>query len=770
MLRIGPCKPGGNLRDIGYVDLVPLLAPLDAAKLAHVVRVAIGVDKPMQGAGYETLLKPPAQLLHSEIRALPGFVGREDLMEKIDASLWPTAATKPAKGGRAMLRNSNSGLQAGVMTGLGGVCKTTLATEWAWRNRARYHGVWWLRAETEATLIDDLIELGSRLVPGLSDITDRQAAAKKTLEEIATHREALPWLLVYDNAEGADVMDWTPPAGAHVLLTSRSPDWWGHAAEIDVGVWPKETAVDYLLQQARGSVQNEAATRTAAGLLADEVGCHPLALAIARSHAWGMNWGFDQYLAAYRQQIATLTERDPTKGRAVGYPRSIAATFEIGLEKATATAPKALHLLGICAYLAPDAIPLDLVTEDEMSALEKGEAVAALADAGLVTPETLADGTPGISMHRLVQAVMRARLTVSDPPGSTPAHDLAKVSDPEGLTPSRTVTKLMAAIATRLVADAFPNGDRLPSDVRHWPACQRLANHARTVLENAPDAGEDASHTSLLAGQVAIYLRSRADHAAAEPHYRRALAIDEASYGPDHPHVALRLNNLAALLQATNRLGDAEPLMRRALSIDEASFGPDHPDVAVDLNNLAQLLQATNRLMDAEPLMRRALEIDEASFGPDHPKVAVDLNNLALLLQDTNRLGDAEPLMRRALAIGEACYGLHHPDVGLKLWSIGNLLQALGRLDEALPFLQRAVRNLDASELPADHSWVTGARNNLAALEAEIEAQKGEGPGEPSPGQVQGGSPAARRGAPSPTAPPGRSATGPWWRRFLGQK
>ena len=128
MLRIGPCKPGGNLRDIGYVDLVPLLAPLDAAKLAHVVRVAIGVDKPMQGAGYETLLKPPAQLLHSEIRALPGFVGREDLMEKIDASLWPTAATKPAKGGRAMLRNSNSGLQAGVMTGLGGVCKTTLAT------------------------------------------------------------------------------------------------------------------------------------------------------------------------------------------------------------------------------------------------------------------------------------------------------------------------------------------------------------------------------------------------------------------------------------------------------------------------------------------------------------------------------------------------------------------------------------------------------------------------------------------------------------------
>ena len=158
-------------------------------------------------------------------------------------------------------------------------------------------------------------------------------------------------------------------------------------------------------------------------------------------------------------------------------------------------------------------------------------------------------------------------------------------------------------------------------------------------------------------------------------------------YGPDHPDVATDLNNLAVLLQATNRLAEAEPLFRRALAIDEASYGPDHPDVATDLNNLAALLQATNRLAEAEPLFRRALAIDEASlrprpprrrhrpqqpggvaaghqppgrgraaatggrwrstrqsYGPDHPDVATDLNNLAGLLQATNRLAEAEPL------------------------------------------------------------------------------------------------------------------------------
>jgi hypothetical protein len=59
--------------------------------------------------------------------------------------------------------------------------------------------------------------------------------------------------------------------------------------------------------------------------------------------------------------------------------------------------------------------------------------------------------------------------------------------------------------------------------------------------------------------------------------------------------VAIRLNNLAQLLQATNRLAEAEPLYRRALAIDEASYGNDHPNVAIHLSNLATLLYATTR-------------------------------------------------------------------------------------------------------------------------------------------------------------------------------
>jgi tetratricopeptide (TPR) repeat protein len=173
--------------------------------------------------------------------------------------------------------------------------------------------------------------------------------------------------------------------------------------------------------------------------------------------------------------------------------------------------------------------------------------------------------------------------------------------------------------------------------------------------------GEDPAIAELLDKQ-AIILVDLARYEEAEPLFRRALAIDEASNGPNHPKVAIKLNNLAQLLQATNRLAEAEPLMRRALAIDEASYGPDHPNVASALNILALLLKATNRLSEAEPLMRRALAIDEASYGNDHPKVAIRLNNLALLLKATNRLAEAEPQSAQAVRIFTTSLGLNHPN------------------------------------------------------------------------------------------------------------
>ena len=47
--------------------------------------------------------------------------------------------------------------------GLGGVGTSTLAIQYAWENHERYEGVWWLGAETKASIVDGLVADVNRL-------------------------------------------------------------------------------------------------------------------------------------------------------------------------------------------------------------------------------------------------------------------------------------------------------------------------------------------------------------------------------------------------------------------------------------------------------------------------------------------------------------------------------------------------------------------------------------------------------------------------------
>ena len=105
------------------------------------------------------------------------------------------------------------------------------------------------------------------------------------------------------------------------------------------------------------------------------------------------------------------------------------------------------------------------------------------------------------------------------------------------------------------------------------------------------------------------------------------------SLGPDHPNVASAVNNLAELLRVTNRLDEAEPLYRRALAMDAASFGESHPKVAIRAGNLAGVLQATGRAREAVGLRQHSLAVMQASFSDQaHPYIKTAQENWEQLM------------------------------------------------------------------------------------------------------------------------------------------
>jgi tetratricopeptide (TPR) repeat protein len=130
--------------------------------------------------------------------------------------------------------------------------------------------------------------------------------------------------------------------------------------------------------------------------------------------------------------------------------------------------------------------------------------------------------------------------------------------------------------------------------------------------------------------------------------------IREKALGPEHPDVATSLNNLAELYRDQGQYGAAEPLYKRSLAILEKALGPQHIYVGYSLGNLAGLYKDQGQYGAAEPLYKRALAILEKALGPEHPDVALSLHNLALLYNNQGQYGAAEPLYKRALARGAA--------------------------------------------------------------------------------------------------------------------
>ena len=162
------------------------------------------------------------------------------------------------------------------------------------------------------------------------------------------------------------------------------------------------------------------------------------------------------------------------------------------------------------------------------------------------------------------------------------------------------------------------------------------------------------------------------------------------------PSVGMALNNLAGLYEAQGRYAAADPLYRRSLAITEKALGPEHMNVGGSLNNLAALYQAQGRYAAAEPLYRRSLAITEKASGPEHPAVGGLLNNLALLYEAQGHYAEAEPLYRRSLAIHEKALGVDHPNVGTALANLADLYRQQKRWDEGLGLARRATQLLAA--------------------------------------------------------------------------
>jgi len=650
--------------------------------------------------------------------------------------------------------------QPSAISGLGGIGKTQVALEYAYRHRQDYHAVLWGRADTRESLISTFVTIASLLDLPQKDEQDQMViveAVKKWLMDRSR------WLFILDNAdELALVKEFLPPAfRGHLLLTTRTQVMGGLARKLEINVMRPEIGALLLLRRA-GRLDPEDPLEKVPSVeileakeLTQELGGLPLALDQAGAYIEETQCGLAEYQQRYRRQQARLLAR--RGGVVPEHPEPVATTWSLSFEKVEQADPTAAELLRFCAFLAPDAIPEELLVqamidsqafpsaeqeqkrgegsssstvENEKSSRsthqaeqlwEIDEAVTVLRVYSLIQRNSQ-EGTLGV--HRLVQAVMRASMTKGEQ--------------------QRWMERTVRVVAKVLPAISFATWQRCEQYVPHAQECVRLAaarssaegarvvhwmgayllERQRTVeagwyvqqalLLREQHLGKEHLETAVSLDRLARWWELQGKYAEAEPLYQRALSIRRQQLGLEHPDTATSLSNLAELYRAQGRYREAEPLYQLALAIYEQQLGATHSNTAIGINNLAVLYAAQGRYREAEPLYQLALAIYE-QLGATHPDMASSLNNLANLYKSQGKYGEAEPLLKRALAVREQELGATHPDTASSLNDLAELYREQGKYSDAEPLYHRSLTILE-QELGASHPSTATSLSNLASL------------------------------------------------------
>ncbi len=683
-VRVRPCDVEGLLRQIGYIDLVDQNEQEALTTLLTKVQQQQR-SKPVQAPTFPSTSQPdrfpgalPA-LWMVPFRHNRLFTGRETILLQLHKTL--------TRGKRVALTQ--------VISGLGGIGKTQIAIEYAYRYFSEYQAVFWMRADSPPSILSSFLEMADLLQLPERKEQDTAYIVSAVQRWYRSHPD---WLLIVDNADELDVVQSFLPEGqGQIILTSRSQITRGMADEtLPLDVMDADEGALLLLRCAkrvRSGLPLEAISeqeRADAKKLVDILGGLPLALDQAGAYIEETGRSVADYLALYQQHHSHLLKQRGTLSK--DYPESVATTWFLSFQKVKQRSSVAAELLSFCAFLSPDSIPEEIIAagaehlgpllRTATDPLVLNEAVATLHAYSLVHRDAT---THTLNIHRLVQAVLKDQMD------EHAKHQWAE--------------RVVQAVNAAFPEVKFATWERCRLYLPHALACAALIETYRFTFKEA--AG--------LLSRAGKYLREQGLYGQAEPLFQSALTIREQVLGPEHPDTATSFNDLAWLYREQRQYKQAELLYQRALALCEQALRPEHVGIAAtSLYGLAWLYHYQGHYEQAELLYQRALAMYEKELDPEDPDTATTLNNLAWLYQKQGHYEQAEPLYQRALALREKVRP-KHPDTAISLDNLASLYQDQGKYEQAEPLYQRAL-SIDEHALGPQHPMTQRIRANYALL------------------------------------------------------
>ena len=255
-------------------------------------------------------------------RRNPFFTGREEVLLQLHERFTTSRTVALA--------------QTQAISGLGGIGKSQIAIEYAFRYREAYSFVAWVRAASREALITDFVSLAGLLHLPEANEQDQNMVVAALKRWLVSHQG---WLLILDNADDLELaVEFLPSGGnGHILLTTRAQATGSIAPSIAVEKMEQDVGTRLLLCRAKLLAPHASLDlvsmkeRTQAQAIVALMDGLPLALDQAGAYIEETGCSLSEYLDLYRSHRQDLLQR---RGALPSdHPQPVAATWALSFLK-----------------------------------------------------------------------------------------------------------------------------------------------------------------------------------------------------------------------------------------------------------------------------------------------------------------------------------------------------------------------------------------------------------------------------------------------------
>ena len=677
--------------------------------------------------------KFPNQLPFNNLPARnPYFTGRAEILENVQKELETGRAISLTQESKEKANISQAILQTQVFKGLGGVGKSELAKEYAFRNAYKYEAVWWVNAESEVSILQAYTDFAFKQKIVNPDEKKTEVIIEAVKNWMSAH-EHNRWLFIFDNAESEEMLRKYFPAQTlseqrHILITSRYT-FWKYAKSIAVEVFSEEEASAFFLK--RTGLPEDTAMQDLAQIL----GRLPLALEHAAAYICANEITYKQYLELYQKYGSELLRKEYPYDDAL---QTIYVTWNISIDKIGKESVR--QLLNLCAFFAPDNIhdkwfsgaseflpsPLQEKVQND---LDYNDVKAELKKYSLVKIENK-DSIDKISIHQLVQQVVKNALKDAQKKWvefginilQKQVHDdfstLKSRTDFTEMTPHIISITTMCEHSTpqentEYIASFYSFLGHGYRELANYEAS--LEYHQKTLKIWERVLGNEHPNVATSYSNIGLVYYFQGDYNQALKYHQEALKIREKVLGNEHPDMATPYNNIGLVCCSQGDYTQALECHQKALKIKEKVLGNKHPDVATLYNNIGFVYRSQGTYTQALEYYNEALKIRENVCGSEHLDVAQSYNNIGDIYASQDDFAKALEYYQKALTIKEKVLDSEHDDVAASYNNIGFIYDSQGKCSQALEYYQRALK-IQEKVFGNKHPDVALSYNNIGAV------------------------------------------------------